>query len=41
MFFNKRIPYVVNLFFILLLLLVKFGDKLSKCEISVKLALQY
>ena len=39
MFFNKRIPYVVDLFFILLL--VKFGDKLSKCEISVKLALQY
>lgn len=40
MFFNKRIPYVVDLFFILLLL-VKFGDKLSKCEISAKLALQY
>lgn len=40
MFFNKRMSYVVDLFFILLLL-VKFGDKLSKCEISVKLASQY
>lgn len=40
MFFNKRIPYVVDLFFILLLL-IKFEDKLSKCEISAKLALQY